>query len=175
MTPMSSLCLPCLPAERTEVGPCAADTALSLITKSERVALIRAPPATDPSTPPAYLGLVSDRALLAWLTAYAQRTTTLHRFLSVPLTSVSLPSLYLYTSVIAAKADDSVLSAMRLMSDEGVSSVAVVDDAGGGLLSAVSVTDVGRVVVPAQSNQILGMPLKQLIAQIKVGQGLIYK
>ena len=46
----------------------------------------------------------------------------------------------------------------------------VVDDATGGLLSAVSVTDVGRVVVPAQSNQILAMSLKQFVARIKVGR-----
>ena len=58
---------------------------------------------------------------------------------------------------------------MRLMSDEGVSSVAIVDDETGGVLSAVSVTDVGKIVVPAQSNQILGTPLQQLVARIKVG------
>lgn len=121
-----------------------------------------------PGACPTYLGLVSDRALLAWFTAYAQRTPTLLRFLSVPLSSVALPSLYLYAAVVAAKASDQVLDAMRLMSDEGVSSVAVVDDETKGLLSAVSVTDIGRVVVPAQSNAILGTGLQQLIAAIKV-------
>ena len=49
-----------------------------------------------------------------------------------------------------------------------MSSVAVVDDETKGLLSAVSVTDIGRVVVPAQSNAILGTGLQQLIAAIKV-------
>ena len=107
--------------------------------------------------------------MLSWFASYAQRTPTLHRFLSVPLTSLSLPSLHLYSSVVAAKAGDSVLDAMRLMSDEGVSSVAIVDDETGGVLSAVSVTDVGKIVVPAQSNQILGTPLQQLVARIKVG------
>ena len=130
--------------------------------------LIQAPPTSDESAP-SYLGLVSDRALLSWFASYAQRTPTLHRFLSVPLTSLSLPSLHLYSSVVAAKAGDSVLDAMRLMSDEGVSSVAIVDDETGGVLSAVSVTDVGKIVVPAQSNQILGTPLQQLVARIKVG------
>lgn len=86
----------------------------------------------------------------------------------MPLSSVALPSLYLYAAVVVAKASDQVLDAMRLMSDEGVSSVAVVDDETKGLLSAVSVTDVGRVVVPAQSNAILGAGLQQLIAAIKV-------
>ena len=129
--------------------------------------LIQAPPSPTESVP-SYLGLVSDRALLSWFTNFAQRTPALLRFLSVPLNSLSLPSLYLYTSVVAAKASDRVLDAMQLMSEEGVSSVAVVDDETGGLLSAVSVTDIGKVVVPAQSNQILGTPLQQLVATIKV-------
>lgn len=130
--------------------------------------LIQAPP--SPGAPASYLGLVSDRSLLSWFTNFAQRTPPLLRFLSVPLASLSLPSLYLYTSVVAAKASDRVLDAMRLMSEEGVSSVAVVDDETGGLLSAVSVTDIGKVVVPAQSNLILGTPLQQLVATIKVSE-----
>ncbi|RPD60225.1 hypothetical protein L226DRAFT_494102 [Lentinus tigrinus ALCF2SS1-7] len=148
-------------------------TVISLLTifaRGTHRALIQAPRSAEDSTP-SYLGLVSDRALLSWFTTYAQRTPTLLRFLSVPLTSLSLPSLNLYTSVVAAKASDSVLDAMRLMSDEGVSSVAIVDDETGGVLSAVSVTDVGKIVVPAQSNQILGTPLQQLVARIKEPDG----
>lgn len=34
---------------------------------------------------------------------------------------------------------------MKLMSEEGVSSIAVVDERSGNLLSAVSVTDIGKV------------------------------
>ncbi|KAI0690818.1 hypothetical protein C8T65DRAFT_721186 [Cerioporus squamosus] len=148
-------------------------TVISLLTifaRGTHRVLIQAPP-TDEDSAPSYLGLVSDRALLAWFTSHAQYTPTLLRFLSVPLTSLSLPSLHLYSSVVAAKASDSVLDAMRLMSEEGVSSVAIVDDETGGLLSAVSVTDVGRIVVPAQSNQILGTPLQQLVARIKEPDG----
>lgn len=37
---------------------------------------------------------------------------------------------------------------MVLMSDQGVSSVAVLDDESDGLLSAVSVTDIGKVLTP---------------------------
>ena len=68
-----------------------------------------------------------------------------------PLSALALPSLYLYTAVVALKASDTVLEAMRLMSECGVSSVAVVGMGGGEeegrLLSAVSVTDVGKVRV----------------------------
>ena len=112
--------------------------------------------------------MVSDKSLLDWFTSNAERTPGLDPFLASPLSSHPLPSLYLYTSVVALKGSDTVLDAMRLMSEEGVSSVAVVDDETKGLLSAVSVTDVGKVVVPAQSNAILGTPLQQLIAKIKV-------
>ena len=38
-----------------------------------------------------------------------------------------------------------VLDAMRVMSEEGVSSLAVVDEMTGGLVGAVSVVDVGKV------------------------------
>jgi len=109
------------------------------------------------------------------------------RFISTPLSSLPLPSLNLYSAVVAVNAGDSVLDAMRMMSQLGVSSVAVVEDETGGLLSAGQrhghregeyscrgtsvgyvLTLLGQVVVPAQSNQILSMPLQQLITQIKV-------
>jgi len=64
-----------------------------------------------------------------------------------------------------------VLTAMKLMSDEGVSSAAVIEEDTGILLSAVSVTDIGKIVVPSESNQILSAPLHQFIAQIKEPYG----
>ncbi|OBZ67663.1 Protein SDS23 [Grifola frondosa] len=139
---------------------------LGVFARGTHRVLIQSPP---PSSE--YLGMVSDRRLLAWFTAYAQETPSLLRFLSVPLSSLALPSLYLYMTVVAAKASDSVLDAMKLMSDEGVSSVAVVDDETGNLLSAVSVTDIGKIVVPAQSNQILSTVLQQLVSRIKERDG----
>ena len=47
-----------------------------------------------------------------------------------------------------ADSSDCVLDAMKLMSEQGVSSVAVIDDVTGTLLSAVSVTDIGKVDPP---------------------------
>lgn len=47
--------------------------------------------------------------------------------------------------VISCLSSDTVLSAMKLMSEQGLSSVAVTDVEGGDLLSAVSVTDIARV------------------------------
>jgi len=46
---------------------------------------------------------------------------------------------------VASTSSRSVLDAMKLMSEEGVSSVAVVEEETGYLLSAVSVTDIGKV------------------------------
>ncbi|KAK0458913.1 uncharacterized protein EV420DRAFT_1541205 [Desarmillaria tabescens] len=118
-----------------------------------------------------YLGIVSDRRLLAWFSSYASENPSLRNFLSNPLHAFSLPSLNLYSSVVAATSTASVLDAMRLMSEEGVSSVAVVDDESAVLLSAVSVTDIGKIVVPSESKHILSTPLHQLIAQIKDPDG----
>lgn len=108
-------------------------------------------------------------------------TFTFETLLSCPLSLLALPSLEMYASVIAATSSSTVLDAMRLMSDCGVSSVAVVDDGGGGygagygswggLSGAVSVTDVGKLVVPSQSNHILSAPLHQFVAQVKEPYG----
>lgn len=95
-------------------------------------------------TNPGFLGMVSDRQLLSWFTTFGQSSPTFLRLLTNPLSSLSLPSIYLYFSVIAAKSGETVLEAMKLMSDEGVSTIAVVEE-DGRLLSAVSVSDVGKV------------------------------
>jgi len=125
--------------------------------------------ATPPSTE--HLGMVSDRALLSWFSSYAQETPSLQQFLSNSLHCLSLPSLNIYSSVIASTSTSSVLDAMKLMSEQGVSSVAVLEDETGTLLSAVSVTDIGKIVVPSQSNQILSTPLHQFISYIKESDG----
>lgn len=67
------------------------------------------------------------------------------QFISNSLHSLSLPSLNIYSAVVASTSSRSVLDAMKLMSEEGVSSVAVVEEETGYLLSAVSVTDIGKV------------------------------
>lgn len=103
-------------------------------------ALIQAPP---PSTD--FLGIVSDQSLLSWFTEHSQTIPSLLSYLSNSLNSLNLPSLYLYSSVVATKASDSVLDAMKLMSDQGVSSVAITEEENDALLSAVSVTDIGKV------------------------------
>ncbi|KAI0726525.1 hypothetical protein C8Q72DRAFT_845797 [Fomitopsis betulina] len=121
-------------------------------------------------TNPGFLGMVSDRQLLSWFTTFGQSSPTFLRLLTNPLSSLSLPSIYLYFSVIAAKSGETVLEAMKLMSDEGVSTIAVVEE-DGRLLSAVSVSDVGKIVVPQQDNQILTTPLHQFIALIKEPDG----
>ncbi|TDL22686.1 hypothetical protein BD410DRAFT_769560 [Rickenella mellea] len=124
-----------------------------------------------------FVGLVTDRSLLSYFHSQAPETPALQQFLSSPLQTLSLPSFSLRAAVVFCSSRDTVLDAMRKMSDEGVSSVAVLEDAGaappvnGALLSAVSVTDIGRIVVPAQSKQVLSMPLHQFISQIKAPDG----
>ncbi|KAI9449702.1 hypothetical protein F5148DRAFT_1246200 [Russula earlei] len=131
-----------------------------------------------------HLGMISDRRLLAYFSTFArssngaapplpsiQPSSSFFRYVSNPLSSLPLPSLHLHSDVVAAHSGNNVLDAMRMMSDLGVSSVAVLEEESGNLLSAVSITDIGQTVVPSQSNQILTMPIKQLVSQIKMPHG----
>lgn len=129
----------------------------------ESVLVRAAPPSQD------FLGIVSDRSLLEWFTIQAEKTPSFANFLSTPLSFLALPSLYLYSAVVAAKVNDTVLDAMRLMSNYGVSSIAVIQEDGGGLRGAVSVTDIGNVGVSALEPRIvdecrfrLSFPLKAI-------------
>jgi len=58
-----------------------------------------------------------------------------------------------------------------LMSDEGVSTVAVTVEEDGRLLSAISVTDVAKLVVPSENGHILSVPVHQFVAMIKEPDG----
>lgn len=89
--------------------------------------------------------MISDNRLLAWFTSYAQQNAAFLRYLTNPLSSLALPSMYLYMSVVAARSADTVLDAMQLMSEQGVSTIAVIEEETGNLLSAVSVSDIGKV------------------------------
>ncbi|KAF8637836.1 hypothetical protein AX17_002465 [Amanita inopinata Kibby_2008] len=124
--------------------------------------------ATNPNV---YLGIVSDRRLLEWFATYAKDTPSFQQYSSNALSLFALPSLNLYTAVVAAFSNATVLDAMRLMSEEGVSSIAVLDEETGNLLSAVSVSDIGRVVVPSESKHILSAPLHRFVSLIKDPDG----
>ncbi|KIJ15960.1 hypothetical protein PAXINDRAFT_162950 [Paxillus involutus ATCC 200175] len=139
---------------------------LSVFARGTHRVLIRSP---SPSA--TYLGMVSDMRLLSWFSTYAERTPEFQSYLANSLHALSLPSLHMYSSVIATSSTAQVIDAMRLMSEQGVSSVAVIDEALGTLLSAVSVTDIGKIVVPSQSKHILFTPVHQFIAQIKEPDG----
>ena len=89
--------------------------------------------------------MVSDHQLLKFFALFARETPSFQNYLSNPIQSLSLPSLKLNDAVVSTTASKTILDAMKLMSEEGVSSVAVVEDSSGTLLSAVSVTDIGKV------------------------------
>ncbi|KAG7095429.1 hypothetical protein E1B28_006178 [Marasmius oreades] len=132
---------------------------------THRVVIRSSPPSTN------YDGFVSDRRLLSWFAAFAEETPSLRLFISNSLRNLSFPLLNIFSSVVATTSKSTVLEAMRLMSDEGVSSIAILDDDVGTLLSAVSVTDIAKIVVPSQGNQILHAPLHQFISYIKDPDG----
>lgn len=88
--------------------------------------------------------MISDRRLLSWFDSYSRTTPSFKKYLSNPIQSLSLPSINLNAAVIAAESSATILDAMKLMSEGGVSSIAVVEENHGTLLSAVSVTDIGK-------------------------------
>jgi predicted transcriptional regulator len=57
-------------------------------------------------------------------------------------------------AVVAAMSSASILDAMKLMSEQGVSSIAVLENSGT-LISAVSVTDIGKACSPISFLQTL--------------------
>ncbi|KAH7099682.1 hypothetical protein BKA62DRAFT_283016 [Auriculariales sp. MPI-PUGE-AT-0066] len=114
------------------------------------------------------LGIVSDMRLVTWFMTSASTHPGLASVLISPLSA--LPGIGMQHAVVSASTEDTLLDAMRLLSEQGVSSIAVVDPAGM-LLSAVSVRDIGRLVVPSPNKRILEMPLAQFIAIIKAEDG----
>ena len=113
---------------------------LEVFARGTHRVLIQAP---DHSGEP--IGMVSDRGMLAWFDSYAKATPSFKQYLGNPMQPLSLPSLHIYASVVASVSSAPLLDAMKLMSEEGVSSVAILDEESGALLSAVSVTDVTQV------------------------------
>lgn len=91
------------------------------------------------------MGMISDRQLLSWFDNYARNTPSFQKYLSNPIGALGLPSVNLNADVISTKSTSSILDAMKLMSEQGVSNVAVIEDVSSHLMSAVSVTDVGKV------------------------------
>ncbi|KAI0064227.1 hypothetical protein BV25DRAFT_1898733 [Artomyces pyxidatus] len=140
---------------------------LGIFSSGTHRVLIKSPPDAESR----YLGIISDRRLLDYFSSFARPSSSFFRYISTPLSSLPLPSLNLHWEVVAVRSRETVLDAMRSMSELGVSSAAIVDEDTGSLLSAVSVTDVGKTVVPSQSNQILTMPLQQFVTQIKMPHG----
>ncbi|KAL1662241.1 hypothetical protein GGF50DRAFT_128884 [Schizophyllum commune] len=111
-----------------------------------------------------FAGMISDGRLLSWLQEFASKTRALEPFMACSLRELPLTSLHMFEAIIHCKTTDVVLDAMKLMSEEGVSSVAVIDDLERKALhSAISVTDIGKIVVPAGSNQALSMPIHEFI------------
>jgi hypothetical protein len=116
--------------------------------------LVKSPAGSEES----HLGMLSDLRLLAYFSAFArssgaavpplpgiQPSPTFLHYVSNPLGTLPLPSLNLHFEVVAVHSRKSVLDAMRMMSDLGVSSVAVLEEETGNILSAISVTDIGQV------------------------------
>ncbi|KZO94245.1 hypothetical protein CALVIDRAFT_539290 [Calocera viscosa TUFC12733] len=115
-----------------------------------------------PSTSPTPSGIATDLSLISYL-LHAPHPS-LRPLLERPLFAFGIGDLP--TPVISATIDSTILDAMVLMDGEGVNSIAVLDR-NGNLHSAVSVTDIGRLVIPSQSKDVLGTRLGQFVSRIK--------
>ncbi|KAF8524264.1 hypothetical protein BU17DRAFT_84861 [Hysterangium stoloniferum] len=111
--------------------------------------------------------MVSDMDLLEWLVNHAPKIASLVSALEQPLSALGIGS----RNVVSCLSTELVLDAMKVMSEQGLSTVAVVDDETGNLLSAISVTDIARLVAPSQSKDILSIPLGMFVAIIKAPDG----
>ncbi|GJJ14957.1 hypothetical protein Clacol_009227 [Clathrus columnatus] len=111
--------------------------------------------------------VISDMNLLEWLVGQAHQIEVLGQVLEQPVSTLKLGS----ERVVSCFSTETVLDAMKTMSEQGLSSVAVIDMGTGDLLSTVTVTDITRIVAPSQNNKILTTPLSQFITLIKAPDG----
>lgn len=154
MMHLLSLFSPSFPLVHTEVLPTSLTVLVPSHTYDNPPVLVKSPADSSES----HLGMISDRRLLAYFSAFARSSSgavpplpsirpssSFLRYVSNPLGVLPLPSLNLHSEVVAVHSSNTVLDAMGMMSDLGVSSVAVLVEEGGSLLSAISVTDIGQV------------------------------
>jgi len=115
-------------------------------------------------------GLLSDRQTLAWFLKSLSRfqSPSLEPLLSTPLEALQITT----RDVIFMPSDTILLEAMKAMSEDGLSSLPVVDSVTGRLISVVSVNDIGKIVVPAQDKAILTLPLSEFVKHIKGPTGV---
>ncbi|CAE6446427.1 unnamed protein product [Rhizoctonia solani] len=121
---------------------------------------------------------VTPELYLTWpLVTFGQHNTITTSPAITHILSTSLIDLGVITPppIVSASPDSTVLDAMILMSREGVSSIAVLDPGPdvGVLISAVTVTDIGQLVIPSESKSVLSMKLAAFVSEIKNPHGMI--
>ncbi|KAH9018725.1 hypothetical protein EDB85DRAFT_1873549, partial [Lactarius pseudohatsudake] len=97
-------------------------TLLAIFSSGAHRVLVKSPAGSSES----HLGVISDLRLLTFFSAFAH--TALSDVLALCLGTLPLPLLNLHFEVVAVHSRKSVLDAMRMMSDLGVSSVAVLEE-----------------------------------------------
>lgn len=114
-----------------------------------------------------YPAMISNMGLLGWLVEQAHNIEVLKRVLEEPVSALELGS----KQVTSCLSTETVLDAMKIMSEQGLSSIAILDDKSGDLMSTITVTDIARIVAPSQSKKILTTSLGQFIRLIKAPDG----
>ncbi|CAE6389609.1 unnamed protein product [Rhizoctonia solani] len=120
-------------------------------------------------------GIITDSALVKYFASNHDTITNspvITQIISTPLLELGVIT---PPPIVSASPDSTVLDAMTLMSREGVSSIAVLDPGPdiGVLVSAVTVTDIGQLVIPSESKSVLSMKLSAFVSEIKNPHGMV--
>ncbi|CAE6423722.1 unnamed protein product, partial [Rhizoctonia solani] len=120
-------------------------------------------------------GIITDSALVKYFASNHDKITTSPVITQVISTSLLDLGVITPPPIVSASPDSTVLDAMTLMSQEGVSSIAVLHPGPdvGVLVSAVTVTDIGQLVIPSESKSVLSMKLAAFVSEIKNPHGMI--
>ncbi|CAE6510829.1 unnamed protein product [Rhizoctonia solani] len=120
-------------------------------------------------------GIITDSALVKYFASNHDKITTSPVITQVIYTSLLDLGVITPPPIVSASPDSTVLDAMTLMSREGVSSIAVLHPGPdiGVLISTVTVTDIGQLVIPSESKSVLSMKLGAFVSDIKNPHGMI--
>ncbi|QRW19604.1 TRI12 domain protein [Rhizoctonia solani] len=120
-------------------------------------------------------GIITDGALVKYFASNHDKITSSPVITQIISTSLLELDVITPPPIVSASPDSTVLDAMILMSREGVSSIAVLDPGPdiGILISTVTVTDIGQLVIPSESKSVLSMKLSAFVSEIKNPHGMI--
>lgn len=120
----------------------------------------------DPQNPKEIVGIISQRRLIRYIWENGRKFKSLENLFQTPLSNLNVGS----KSVISVNGESLVIDALLLMHNEGVSSLAVVDNANN-LLGNISIVDV-RLLTKVSQSKYLRHTCKQFLNVILSKRGV---